>query len=92
MVFLIDFGLSKRYVSPCTGKHISFQKKGVIGTLKFVSQAGHNGQEHSRRDDLEGIGNVLIYLMNQGKLPWSQHKFPDDKIIKPGAKVEESEE
>lgn len=92
MIFLIDFGLSKRYISPCTGSHIPFQmKNGCVGTLKFLSQGTHNGQEHSRRDDLEGLGNILIYLANQGKLPWSQHKFPGDFVLKADMKANAEE-
>jgi hypothetical protein len=31
---------------------------------------------------LEGIGNIMIYLANQGKLPWSQHTFPGEFVLK----------
>ena len=31
---------------------------------------------------MEGIGNIMIYLANQGKLPWSQHTFPGEFVLK----------
>ena len=41
-IFLIDFGLTKRYIDSKTGKHIKFvENKGIIGTLKFLSLSGH---------------------------------------------------
>lgn len=42
IIHLIDFGLSKRYVSPNSGKHIPIsQKNGCIGTIRFLSQNAH---------------------------------------------------
>lgn len=69
MIFLIDFGLAKRYVDN-SGKHISPIKKGSFrGTYRFCSLNMHRRIEHSRRDDLESFGYVLVYLM-KGTLPW----------------------
>ena len=36
------------------------------------------GLNGSRRDDMESIGNVLIYLAQKGKLPWEG--FEKDSI------------
>ena len=79
--YLIDFGLAKRYLCPKTGTHIPFKAdKGTIGTPKYLSLSGHKGNEHSRRDDLESLGIILVYFMRRGNLPWDvpvpeQHKF-----------------
>lgn len=43
-VFLIDFGLIKRYKDPKTNKHIPFRdNKGLIGTARYVSINTHIG-------------------------------------------------
>ena len=68
-VYLIDFGLSKKYVN--ASKHIPYKdkKRGLTGTPRFASINCHLGIEQSRRDDLESLAYVLIYLAN-GTLPW----------------------
>jgi serine/threonine protein kinase len=45
-VFLIDFGLAKRYICPSTGHHIKpASKKGVFGTTRYLSKNAHLGNE-----------------------------------------------
>ena len=79
--YLIDFGLTKRYLCPKTGNHIPFkEQKGIIGTTKYLSLSGHKGNEHSRRDDLESLGIILLYFMRRGHLPWDV-KRPDAKNV-----------
>jgi casein kinase 1 len=39
LLYLIDFGLSKRYIAPQTCQHNEEKKsRGVVGTIKFLSQ------------------------------------------------------
>jgi len=67
-LYLIDFGLSKKYFS---GAHIK-QRASInfAGTAAFVSLNTHRGLEQTRRDDLEALGHMLIYFL-RGNLPWS---------------------
>ncbi|KAG1887633.1 kinase-like domain-containing protein [Suillus subluteus] len=71
MVYLFDFGLAKLYVDPSTGTHIPFHEGRVgLGTPRYASYNVHFGRaEQRRRDDLEAVGNVLLYLLH-GRLPW----------------------
>ena len=69
-IFFIDFGLAKKYVDPQSGKHIPYRNdKSLTGTPRFVSIGCHKGLEMSRRDDIEALLYVLIWLV-KGKLPW----------------------
>jgi len=43
--------------------------KGFVGTPRYASKNSHNGVSQSRRDDLEAIGHLAIFLA-KGRLPW----------------------
>ena len=71
LIYIIDFGFAKKYRSSRTGKHIQFSKnKYFNGNLIFSSLNTMRGIEPSRRDDLESIGYMLIYLYTH-RLPWT---------------------
>ena len=71
MIYIIDFGLSKKYKSSRTNKHVQFRlTKKFTGTARYASLNSIRGSEQSRRDDLEAIGYMLLYFFNGGKLPW----------------------
>ena len=73
-LFLIDFGLSKTYIDYDNNEHIKIKtSKNVIGTPTYVSVNGHNFLELSRRDDLESLGYMMVY-MYYGKLKWQNIK------------------
>jgi len=68
-VFIIDFGLSKQYMNQ--GIHIRFRgHKDLTGTARYVSSNTHKGFEQSRRDDIESLGNVFLFMLLNQKLPW----------------------
>jgi len=68
-IHLIDFGLAKKFRDNVSG-HIPFSdKKHLTGTARFASLNSHRGMELSRRDDLEAIGNMVLYFA-LGSLPW----------------------
>lgn len=70
VIYMIDFGLAQCYKGT-DGQHIPFREgQNFCGTALFASENTHKGYQQSRRDDLEMIGYVLLYLLNGG-LPWS---------------------
>lgn len=69
VIYLIDFGLSKRFIDE-NRNHIDYGENSVIcGTARYMSINCHIGINLSRRDDMESLGYVLIYLL-KGSLPW----------------------
>ena len=78
LIYMIDFGLAKKYKSD-RGNHVKFSVcKHITGTPRFCSSYAMRGVEQSRRDDLESLCYLLIYLF-KGQLPWQGLKF-DDKL------------
>lgn len=83
-LYLIDFGLAKLYRNPQTlVQNPMIVRKKLTGTARYASIHALMGMEQSRRDDLESIGYVIIYLLC-GMLPWQGFvlKNKDDKYAK----------
>lgn len=76
---IIDFGLSKRYRDAKSGAHVPYKKKKTMtGTARYASLSAMVGYEQSRRDDMESLGYVFIYLL-KGRLPWQGLQAEDHK-------------
>ena len=70
VLYIVDFGLCKKYRSSKTGKHILPKETNKFsGTLKYASSYVVQGKEASRRDDLISLGFSLIFLYKR-TLPW----------------------
>ena len=82
VIYIVDFGLSKKYRSSTTKKHVPFRITGKLtGTMRFSSPNALRGGEQSRKDDLISIGYMIIYFMRK-KLPWQQFNRVKNDIEK----------
>ncbi|KAI8098873.1 kinase-like domain-containing protein [Halteromyces radiatus] len=72
-LYAVDFGLACYWRDPDTGKPYPDTKKHTkskTGTARYASINVHRGKSHSRRDDVESIGYILLDLL-LGTLPWA---------------------
>lgn len=67
--YLIDFGLSKYFIDQDGIHKKIITGKKLTGTLRYSSLNVQSGIEASRRDDLESLGYIFIYIL-KGELPW----------------------
>jgi hypothetical protein len=86
-VFLINFGLTRLFRNPATRRHTAQIKRSrVIGTIRYSSINCHLRLTPSRRDDLESLVYVIVYLV-KGSLPWQSiivqpGQIHEDEVLK----------
>nr|XP_024651939.1 casein kinase I-like isoform X1 [Macaca nemestrina] len=69
-LFLIDFGLAKKYRDNRTRQHRPYREdKNLTGIALYATISAHLGIEQSHQDDKESLGYVLMYF-NRTSLPW----------------------
>ena len=68
-ICLIDFGLSRKYISETGKPKIARKKPGYTGTVLYASVNAHEENELSRKDDLISWFYTMIEL-STGSLPW----------------------
>lgn len=69
-LYLIDFGLAQSYIDE-EGKHLEKQYvRKFSGNFLFASLNSCRGNNKSRRDDMESVMYIMIYLLNDNYLPW----------------------
>ncbi|KAH8238662.1 hypothetical protein KR038_006274, partial [Drosophila bunnanda] len=78
-LFIIDFGLSEEFWNEEAHRHVP-PKSGsyLVGTARYASINAMTGGRQSRRDDMEALGYLLIYML-RGRLPWQGMKFRHSK-------------
>ena len=71
---MTGLSMSKKYLR-IDSKHENYRdnKPSFTGTARFLSLNAHMGIEQSRRDDIEALLYILIYLA-KGSLPWQKLK------------------
>ena len=88
LVYIIDFGISK-YFRDMHGRHIIYREnKPFIGTTRYASISSHKGIELARKDDLESLGYMLLFLKNGG-LPWQNLVISEKEKNKVVGKMKE---
>ena len=83
LIYLIDFGLSCRYLND-DGTHVQkIYTQKFSGNFLFASLNSCRGNNKSRRDDIQSIMYIMIYLLNKSFLPWADfHKKFEDTSYK----------
>lgn len=79
-LYLIDFGFCKSYLQG-DGTHIPMKQTcSIVGSVNYASISAHRRIHAGRRDDVESVGYVLMYLMMPA-LPW-EHDVDEKDIVR----------
>jgi len=70
-LYLIDFGLAHSFLDEKSRHSTIKTNETLVGTSRYMSVNVHQGLTASRRDDLESLGYILLFLY-QGKLSWQK--------------------
>jgi serine/threonine protein kinase len=76
-VFLIDFGLARKFVMPDGSIRPARDQAGFRGTARYASINSHMSRDLGRRDDLWSVLYILIEFA-KGYLPWRKLKEKDE--------------
>ena len=70
-LYLIDFGLAKSFLDE-KSRHCHIKtNETIVGTTRYMSVNVHQGLTASRRDDLETLGYIMLFLYH-GQLSWQK--------------------
>ena len=86
-IYLIDFGLTSKIVDD-EGEHIVEEYiRNFSGNFLFASLNSCRGFNKSRRDDIESIFYIFIYLIQKDYLPWCDLLSKEPNSARPDLKV-----
>jgi serine/threonine protein kinase len=79
LIYLIDFGLSSSYLDSNQEHILRTKHKRFFGNILYASLSAFSGISRSRRDDLQSVMYIMVFLLNANKLPWNDlsSKFPN---------------
>jgi tau tubulin kinase len=75
-IYVIDFGLARRFVGPDGDVRPARDQTGFRGTARYASINSHLCRDLGRRDDLWSVFYILIESV-KGYLPWRKLKDKD---------------
>lgn len=76
-VYIIDFGLARKYVDPDGEVRSPRDQSGFRGTARYASINSHLSRDLGRRDDLWSVLYILIEF-SKGYLPWRKLKEKEE--------------
>ncbi|KAI9168414.1 hypothetical protein H9P43_007786 [Blastocladiella emersonii ATCC 22665] len=74
--YIIDFGLSRRFMTPEGAVREPRPTAGFRGTARYASLNAHENKELARRDDFWSIFYLLVEFLT-GQLPWRRERDRD---------------
>lgn len=69
LIYVLDFGMARRYVDSNNVMLQPRKKAPFRGTPRYAALASHDGKEHGRQADVESWFYMLVDFTN-AKLPW----------------------
>jgi casein kinase 1 len=72
-LYLIDFGLAKCFLDEKSRHIVVKTNEQIVGTQRYMSLNTHYGLTTGRRDDLESLGYIILFLYH-GRLSWQNQK------------------
>lgn len=80
VVYLIDLGVADKFRGLYNNVHVPYEENSeFVGSPMFASLNFLRGCRYSRRDDIEALAYVLIYL-TKGSLPWDVRAKTGDEL------------
>ena len=80
VIYLIDFGLADKFRGFYNKAHVQYEENcEFVGSPVFASLNFLRGCRYSRRDDIESLAYIFIYLA-KGSLPWDVHSATNDAL------------